>query len=424
MDEQAFRFNSEAKYAARGVYPNSALSLIRASIQVNTGNDGSFHTDFSDIFQKYLLPHVSSNELVQAWNNSPMQFWQNQMNFAVWSATTGCGVSQQDHLAADDPLMGALYRFHVYYQIRRILNEIQAPLPQDRAWSALNNPYDRRAYERICSEFGVSPHTDWRRHGVNHGLGKVMNYWTNGGYHPVGHVDYELTKMSFTKQTTNEVLHVDYIEQDGTAETAWSEFVLDKSHGFTRPGVERLNDSIRTYVWAILGAQAQTRTRILGNGTAFDAQKQFVADMEDAISSPVDLPAAIKRYQDVLQYAGSKVDFVFGIGLYMAPSNMVLHIGQLAGYNNEIVVATPSQKLGMNGQINASVVIAVTDTGEKGLVRSVELQPRRDEAQQPRATEKPQSRRDTVAGETAKNRLHEEEKTALVVGAAGIGSLL
>ena len=69
------------------------------------------------------------------------------------------------------------------------------------------------------------------------------------------------------------------------------------------------------------------------------------------------------------------------------------------------------------------MVIPVTDTGEKGLVRSVELQPRRDEAQQPRATEKPQSRRDTVAEETAKNRLHEEEKTALVVGAVGIGLL-
>ena len=106
--------------------------------------------------------------------------------------------------------------------------------------------------------------------------------------------------MSFTKQTTNEVLHVDYIEQDRTTETAWSEFVLDKSHDFTRSGVERLNDTIRAYVWAILWAEAQTRTRNLGTGTLFDAPKQFVADLEDAISSPVDLPAEIKRYQDVL----------------------------------------------------------------------------------------------------------------------------
>ena len=54
------------------------------------------------------------------------------------------------------------------------------------------------------------------------------------------------------------------------------------------PSVERINDSIRTYHWAILGSQSQTRTDILGSGTAFDAQKQFLANVEDAINSPVD----------------------------------------------------------------------------------------------------------------------------------------
>ena len=38
---------------------------------------------------------------------------------------------------------------------------------------------------------------------------------------------------------------------------AWTTFVLDKSKGFTQAGVERLNDSISTYVWAVLGAEAQ-----------------------------------------------------------------------------------------------------------------------------------------------------------------------
>ena len=44
---------------------------------------------------------------------------------------------------------------------------------------------------------------------------------------------------------------------------AWTTFVLDKSEDFTQAGVKRLNDSIRRYVWAILGAQAQTRSNIL-----------------------------------------------------------------------------------------------------------------------------------------------------------------
>ena len=81
---------------------------------------------------------------------------------------------------------------------------------------------------------------------------------------------------------------------------AWTTFVLDKSEGFTQAGVERLNDSIRKYLWATLGAQAQTRSNILKTGMGFDAQKQFLANIEDAIASPVDIPSSISRYQKTL----------------------------------------------------------------------------------------------------------------------------
>ena len=308
MHSYPFRFNSEAKYqpgpqkaAARDVG-----NLAEGRVQVQSEHPQKwFGVKYSNIFERYRLSSVSSDKLIQVWNSKPMQFWQNQINFAVWCTTAGCGVSLEDHLTAADDLLQSVYCFHVYYQMRRILVEIQAPLPQDQAWDAENNPYDRRGYERICNEFGVSPHSDWKVNSPNRGLGKVYNYWTHVGYRLVDDKgEYDLGSMSFTKKTTNDVLHVDFIKQDAAgADRAWRTLILNKSDGFTRPGVERLNDSIRTYVWAILGAQAQTQTGILGAGTAFDAQKQFLANVEDAISSPVDLPSAISRYQDVLQYA-------------------------------------------------------------------------------------------------------------------------
>ena len=110
-------------------------------------------------------------------------------------------------------------------------------------------------------------------------------------------------------------------------------FVLDKSEGFTQAGVERLNDSIGTYVWAIPGPQAQTRSNILKTGTGFDAQKKFLADIEDAIASPVDIPRSISRYQKTLQYASTPLVFVFGIRLYLSPSDMGLHPDNIQGYN-------------------------------------------------------------------------------------------
>ena len=123
-------------------------------------------------------------------------------------------------------------------------------------------------------------------------------------------------------QEKKDKVKIEAIRQDNPD---WSTFTFDEAFGFTQAGVERLNDSIRTYVWVILGAQAQTRSNILGTGTAFDAQNWYVANLEDAIKSPVDIPSNITRYEDTLQYASSKVDFVYGIGLYMAPSDISLH---------------------------------------------------------------------------------------------------
>ena len=110
--------------------------------------------------------------------------------------------------------------------------------------------------------------------------------------------------MSFTEYNKGK-LHIDYISQQ---HRAWSTFILDKSKGFTRPGVERINESIRTYCWAIFGSQSQIKSDILGAVSAFDAQKQILANTEDAIQSPVDLPSQITRYQNALKYARTKVD--------------------------------------------------------------------------------------------------------------------
>ena len=312
----------------------------------------------------------------------------------------------------------------MYYQIRRILKEIQAPLPYDESWDAVNNSYDRGGYERICAEFGVSPNSDWKVGGLNWGLGRVYMYWTHNGYHPLDDREYNPSKMSFTQKTTNDILHVDYIKQDATgADRAWKSFILNKSDGFTRPGVARLNDSIRNYVWAILGAQGQTRTDILGAGKAIDAQKQFLANVEDAIESPVDIPSSISRYQEVLQYARSEVNFTFGEDLYMAPGDLRLRVGKIAGYNNKIIIATGAQHLGLNKGLNEDTAPpdAENNTGEKGLVIPMGADSPSDATTSQRGAAAKPKPATTTAADKADHEAHEDEKTALIVGSIAIG---
>ena len=206
------------------------------------------------------------------------------LNFAVYCVITGCGVYFNNHLKVTG-MIGSLFKFHIYYQIRRILKQMSIALPQDTSWNAFDNSYDRSAYERICNEFNVDVNSDWRqKQNDNQGLGRIYNYWTGGGYHQFDlGVEYDKKRFSFTHATGNGIIHIDCIAQGSAVTNAWTTFIIDSAKGFTSAGIECINDSIRIYSWAILGAQSQTRTDILGTGTAFDAQKQFLANVEELL---------------------------------------------------------------------------------------------------------------------------------------------
>jgi len=141
--------------------------------------------------------------------------------------------------------------------------------------------------------------------------------------------------------------HVIKIAQN--TDDGWTRFLLEKSVGFTRAGIARLNDSIRTYIYCLLGAQVQARTAIIGqSGTSPDAQKQFVKNFEDAIYASLSIPDSIERYQNAINNSHSKLDFAIGSGLYMMPSDLVMKIGSLENYNNNIRIATDEMDFGVN----------------------------------------------------------------------------
>ena len=94
------------------------------------------------------------------------------------------------------------------------------------------------------------------------------------------------------------------------------------------------------------------RTPILCSGTAFTAQKRFLAKVKSAIVQVVETP--VTKYQSVLQYARRNLDFMLGAQLYMCPSDMMLAslAGQITGYNNKILVATKNMSPGQNNELN------------------------------------------------------------------------
>ena len=142
----------------------------------------------------------------------------------------------------------------------------------------------------------------------------------------------------------------DYIGPDSM--TWW---IIETSVGFTDVGLLRILESVRAYAYLILSSQASARFSIVGNtASALTAQSAFLNNFENIVNRRVDIWEDIKRYQDTLSYASSKVDYSVGESIYMIPSDMKLKIKTgTVGYNNKILVSNGNFIVGEIVKVNS-----------------------------------------------------------------------
>ena len=127
-------------------------------------------------------------------------------------------------------MVRSLYRFHVYYHVRRVLKRLQVPLPYEGGFNAADNPYTNEEFFKVCEDYGV-PHDPLRHRDEKF-------YWT----------------CQCIKWPN------DYIAPDSM--TRW---IIEKSQRFTDVGLYRILESLRAYAYLILSSQASMRSRIIGN---------------------------------------------------------------------------------------------------------------------------------------------------------------
>ena len=120
-------------------------------------------------------------------------------------------------------------------------------------------------------------------------------------------------------------------------------------------GLCRISESVRAYAYLILSWQVSARSSIVENtASTLTNQKAFLNNFEDIINRRVDIWEDIKRYQDILSYTSSKVDYSMGENIYMLPSDTNLNIRTgTVGYDNKILVSDEKFSIGKNNKANA-----------------------------------------------------------------------
>ena len=268
--DRIYRYNANASYKpneGRYLQIMSAKDLYIQNINVSKhdNHSDSFQVKFPNVFTYYQLgPSKVGDPTFLSWDNYKFTLWQIQLNFAVFCASSVCGVSAQ-HMNAKKPMMRSIYRFHVYYHIRRILKILEIPLPYENSFNPCNNPYNHEKFIKICDDYKVS--------------NDIIN-WRNQGFFST----WQSRAWETGKPGLSYVL-----------EGSFCRWIIEKSDGLTKVGLQKLSETVRDYVYLILTSQTTTRGPIVGHTARnFDAQKVFLNTFESILNRRVDIPEDMK----------------------------------------------------------------------------------------------------------------------------------
>ena len=240
--DRIYKYNPDVSYKPNGgtylqIMSAKDLYIQNVTVAEHDGSSDSFQVKFPKVFTNYQLGAVRvEDQRFKDWDHYKSALWQTQLNFAVFCASSACGVSVE-HLNAKKPMIKSIYRFHVYYHIRRVLKILEIPLTYENSFNQYNNLYNHEMFTKICGEYGVSKIND---------LTNLRNQ------------KYFLTWQSKAWETGKPGMSC-------INENSFSRWIIEKSDGLTTLGLQKLSESVRDYTYLILTSQTSTRSPIVGH---------------------------------------------------------------------------------------------------------------------------------------------------------------
>ena len=215
-----------------------------------------------------LLPEITTSYEKGTWGDNEIYY---QIIFSIYCATYCCGISIQHLTPNDDPIIMSLMRFHFYFTVRRLIRRMEGGELMSNISTEFNpgklyqnNDHIRRWMYYTGSEEKIQKFIN----NVKDGFG-----FYNRHYQP-------RTERYFLKSRGQEK----WILFPYTIKSDYKVYVPLKSDGFTKIGIQYLNELIEPFLYSILGAQARTEQSIYSNRvSALETQQEFRSIVEDSI---------------------------------------------------------------------------------------------------------------------------------------------
>ncbi len=272
-------------------------------------------------------------------NSSSLDYKQNPYLIAIIAAyvsTYVCGISTK-HMEFNDQTPGivtSMVRYHLYYQMNRFLTY---PSKLERYVSRLPNSVKRhkptndvwtKAYHQGSEELLTWLSEQKDRH-------KIRNYrYSKNARGTVTGITYE----KITGQSPKDV-------------NDYKMFIATTTDGLTKIGQKLLQQSVESYVYAVLGAQASLRFPIVGEGAkSLQTQDKFRTIVKETIAQS-DVTITISNMRAAIASTNVVLNMAISPGMILVPSNLIIQ-EKIPGYNNVLTLATDKMKFGKNTGVN------------------------------------------------------------------------
>ncbi len=236
---------------------------------------------------------------------------------ATYVASFLCGISTQ-HLTESEnvpKIITSMVRYHLYYQIRKFMKN---PSLLKRYASHFEKPVKKYLPIKHIRVPSV-------------GRDKDGNYF-------------------FSKGTVN------------YSTTDYKSLIAQSTTGLTKIGQKLLQQSVESYVYAVLGAQAKMRWSIVGEGVkSSQTQEVFYTIVKETIVQS-DVTITISNMRTAIASTNVVLNMAISPGMILVPSNLIIQKEKIPGYNNVLTLATDKMKFGKNTGVNYKAPIIIPKT--------------------------------------------------------------
>ena len=197
--------------------------------------------------------------------------------------------------------------------------------------------------------------TTFVRYHLYYQIGKFMHHPELIDAYDVGEVRehipiiYKDFESVGTDDDGNRYVYRAAIESSGTD---YRSFIAFHSEGLTEIGQKLFQESLESFNYCVLGAEARTRWSIVGKGAkSSQTQDVFRKIVEDTIVQN-DTTVLISNMRTSIQATNVVLNLAVVPNVILMPSNFVILDKKIEGYNNILTTATEEMSFGVNKDVN------------------------------------------------------------------------